>query len=291
MSTTSDLYSGVKVLEVDKDVIDEFYKSKEISLDNFDQRHVFYPNMYIVLKDADGASNSALGKVKGGKVVLLPKDLSAGNVRPKNKEQVFAMDALLDDSIKVVVLTGRAGSGKTICTLAAAISKIEQKKYKKLLLTRIMTQVGSHELGILPGDLDDKFNPYLRNYMCNLDVILGARKDNMEDLVERYNAEFLPFQLVRGASFHDCYIIADECQTLNYHDMLTLGTRVSEGSKIIILGDLKQRDTKIAKDKTGIYKFVNSMEAKESEFVATIELIKSERGPVSTLFANIFEDQ
>lgn len=284
----SDMYTGVKVLDVDKEIIDELYKNKEIDI--WDNRHNWYQNMYVVLKDASGTSSSALAKVRGARLTLLPKDLSAGNIRPRNKEQIFALDALLDPSIKVVVLTGRAGSGKTLLTLAAGIHGIESKTYKKLLLTRIMTQVGKQELGILPGELDEKFYPYLRNYMCNLDLILGDRKGNIDDLIERYAAEFLPFQLIRGASFHDSFIIADECQTLDYHEMLTLGTRVAEGSKLIILGDLKQRDTKIKTEATGIYKFVNSDFAKESPFVASIQLLKSERSAVATLFADIFEE-
>jgi PhoH-like ATPase len=284
----SDLYSGVRVIETTVDVIQELYKSKEIDLP--DNRFNWYPNQYVVLKDLSGSSSSALAKVRNGQLILLPHDLAAGNIRPKNKEQVFALDALLDDTIKVVVLTGRAGSGKTLLSLAAAIAKTEAKKYKNILLTRIMTQVGKQDLGILPGELDDKFYPYLRNYMCNLDLIIGERKTNMDDLIERYNAEFLPFQLLRGASIHHTYTIADECQTLDYHEMLTLGTRIGEGSKVVILGDLKQRDTKIAKEKTGLYKFVNSEEAKNSPFVASIELLKSERGEVATLFADIFEE-
>jgi PhoH-like ATPase len=281
-------YTGVKVVEVDSALINQIYQDKSIDT-SFDERLKFYPNEYVVLKQGEG--QSALGKVRNNKIHLLNNKLSVGNIKPKNKEQSFALDALLDDDIKVVVLTGRAGSGKTLLSLAAAVHGREKKHYKKLILSRIMTQVGKQELGILPGEIQDKFYPYLRNYMDNLEMILGDRTDNVDDLIERYNAEFLPFQLVRGASIHNSFVIFDECQTLDYHEMLTLGTRIGEGSKLVILGDLKQRDTKIAKDKTGLYKFVNDIKAKESSFVASIELIKSERSPVSSLFADIFEEE
>lgn len=283
---SNEFYSGVKVFEVEKDLIDEVYKNKELAF--WDNRHSWYPNMYCVLKDGNGAS--ALTKVKDGKLQLLPQNLSAGNIRPKNKEQVFALDALLDPDIKVVVLTGRAGSGKTLLSLGAAVQGIETKLFKRLILSRIMTQVGQQDLGILPGELNDKFRPYLLNYMCNLELIIGAHKDNMDDLADRYNAEFMPFQLIRGASFHNSFVLIDEAQTLGHHEMLTLGTRIGMGSKLVVLGDLKQRDTKIAKDKTGIFKFVNSDLAKESPLVASIELLKSERSAVATLFADIFEE-
>jgi PhoH-like ATPase len=126
--------------------------------------------------------------------------------------------------------------------------------------------------------------------MDNLEIIFSDKKKNIDDLIDHYHAEFLPFQLIRGASLHNAFVIVDEAQTIDFHEMLTLGTRIGEGSKLVILGDLKQRDIKIAKDKTGIYKFCNDIKAKESPLAAVVELIKSERSAVSTLFADIFEE-
>ena len=128
-----------------------------------------------------------------------------------------------------------------------------------------------------------------RIYLCNLEFMLGGNPNAVFDLVHQYRIEFIPIQLIRGASWHDAFIIADEVQTLDYHEMVTLGTRVAEGSKLVIMGDLGQRDEKIEKEKTGIYKFVNSKGAQKSSFVASLELIKSERSPVSQLFADVFE--
>ena len=284
----AELYTGVKVLEVDKEIIDRLCKEREI--DFWDNRYSFYQNEYLVIKDVAGTSSSVLGTVKGGKIVWLPGSPVASNIKAKNKEQVFALNALLDNSIEVVVLTGRAGTGKTILTLAAALQKIEDHSYSKLILTRPMSQVGKHELGILPGEVNDKFYPYLQSYMCNLEFLIGDKKNSIDNLVNHYKAEFIPFQLIRGASWHKSFVICDEAQTLDYHEMLTLGTRVGEGSKLVVLGDLNQRDERISKDKTGIYKFVNSDLAKNSPFVSSIELIKCERGNVATLFADIFEE-
>jgi PhoH-like ATPase len=141
----------------------------------------------------------------------------------------------------------------------------------------------------LPGDVDEKFRPYLQNYLCNLEFMLGGKPDAIEDLVQQYRIEFIPIQLIRGASWHDAFVIADEVQPLDYHEMVTLGTRVAEGSKLVIMGDLGQRDEKIEIEDTGIYKFVNSTGAKKSSIVASLELIKSERSAVSQLFADVFE--
>ena len=152
-----------------------------------------------------------------------------------------------------------------------------------------MSWVGKHSLGALPGDVDEKFRPYLQNYLCNLEFMLGGNPDAITDLISQYRIEFLPIQLIRGAYWHDAFIIADEVQALDYHEMLTLGTRVAEGSKLIIMGDLGQRDEKIAKEKTGIHKFINSDLVKKNPLVASLELIKCERSKVSQLFADVFE--
>ena len=219
--------------------------------------------------------------------------VAAGSLCPRNKEQRMAIDALMDDSVKVVVLTGRAGTGKTIMTLAAAINKIESRSYNKIILTKPMSQVTKYDIGALPGDVNDKFKPYLDNYFGNLEFMFGDTgidgKQKAQSILEQYRVEFVPLQLIRGCSWHNAFILADECQTLDHHEMVTLGTRVGEGSKIVIMGDLAQRDEKISKESTGIYKFINDEKATNSEFVASIELLKSERGEVSALFRDIFE--
>lgn len=284
----SDLYTGVRVHEVSAELINKIYSEKKIEV--FDKRYRWYENLFVVLKDQTKGQQSAIGRVKGNFIYLLNEEaLKAQGIRPKNKEQKMALDVLLDDEVKVVILTGRAGSGKTLCTLAAAIDKAQEKKYNGILLTRPMTQVGKHNLGILPGEVDDKFRPYLENYMCNVEFMVGGSRANAQHLTEQCNMEFLPFQLIRGASWHNRFVIADESQTLSFHETVTLGTRIGEGSKLVIMGDLAQRDEKIAKEKTGIYKFINSELAKNSPLVASIELLKSERSEVAELFANIFE--
>ena len=280
-------YTGVKVLEVEQSVINSLYENKVIPL--WEEVRDCPENLYVVCKDITGQSSSALAKVEKGELILLDVNISCQNLYPRNKEQRMAMDALLDDEIKVVTLTGRAGTGKTLLTLAAAIEAMDREKYQRIILTRPMSWVGKHGLGALPGDVDEKFRPYLQNYLCNLEFMLGGNPNAVVDLVHQYRIEFIPIQLIRGASWHDAFIIADEVQTLDYHEMVTLGTRVAEGSKLVIMGDLGQRDEKIEIEKTGIYKFVNSKGAQKSPFVASLELIKSERSPVSQLFADVFE--
>jgi PhoH-like ATPase len=283
----SNNYTGVKVLEVSWEKIELLYKEKSIPL--WDQRYNWYQNLYVVLKDETGTSKSALARVKGDRLILINgSDYSISGLKARNKEQRMALDMLMDDSIKVCMMTGRAGSGKTILALASAMQQFENNHYKKIILTRPMSWVGKHGLGALPGDSSEKFYPYLQNYMNNIEFLLKGKK-NVDDLIRQYKMEFIPIQLIRGASWHDAFILADECQTFDYHEMVSLGTRVAEGSKIVIMGDLSQRDEKITREKTGIYKFVNHELVKNSNFVASIELLKSERSCVADLFANVFE--
>lgn len=299
----SDLYSGVKVISnVEKSLIDEVYKTGELDIDQIDKRYNLYSNQnqYVVLKDETtneagdvliAGSASVLTRVQGDILCKLDVsgDTAVSGIRAKNKEQLMALDALLDDDINVVSLTGIAGTGKTLLTIAAALHKVETDVYNKIILTRPMTQVGKHDLGILPGEINDKFGPYLKNYMCNFEHLVKGRK-TIDDMIQFYNMEFVPLQLIRGASWPNAFIIADEVQTLDHHEMLTLGTRVGENSKLVIMGDLNQRDERIAKDKTGLHHWINNPMSKASKLTASINLIKSERSEICKLFSDVFED-
>jgi len=282
-------YTGVRVIEVRPEIISELYSEKSISV-NFNKNYKFFQNEYIVVKS--GGQQSALTRVVGDKLALLrfPDSFAVSGVSPRNKEQKMAFDALIDDRIKVVVLTGKAGTGKTLLTLAAALHKIEEKQntFKKIILTRPMSWVGKHGLGALPGDVDEKFGPYLENYMCNISHLLGDDERKIGIATDAYNMEFVPLQLIRGASWANTWIIADECQVLDFQEFVALGTRVGEGSKIVIMGDLGQRDEKIPKEKTGIYRFINDRNVQESQLVASLELLKCERSAVAELFASVF---
>jgi len=285
-------YTGVRVINVGPEIVNQAYIDQRVPLSQLDGRITRHlsQNEYCVLKfENPPNSQSALTRVIGGDFTLLRGEVEASGIRPRNKEQRMALDALLDDNIKVVVLTGTAGSGKTICTLAAAMTKFEEGRYERLILTRTMSWVGKHALGFLPGEASEKFGPYLENYMCNIEYLLGGKHKSVQDTIQQYRMDFIPPQLIRGASWMNAFIIADEWQTMGVDETVALGTRVGEGSKIVIMGDLLQRDENIARDQTGIYQFVNNELAKQSPLVASIDLWKSERSEVSSLFADVFE--
>jgi PhoH-like ATPase len=248
-------------------------------------------NIYLALQDEGETCLELLGRVYQDRIVLLKErhKLKAANLKPLNREQHCALDALLDDRIQAVVLTGKAGTGKSIMALAAAIQKVEDETYNKIILIKPMSHVGKYGLGYLPGDVEDKYLPYLENYMCNIEHLISGRRDSIEHLIERYNIQFVPLQLIRGASWANAIILADEVQVLGADEMVALGTRVGKDSKIIIMGDLGQRDEAIPRDKTGIYMTINHPKFQASPLSASLELIQSERGEICSLFADVFE--
>lgn len=288
-----ELYTGVREVQMRPEVIDHLYKEKflEIDVENriFDRRLTFKnQNEYILLQSLH-TNQSAITRVKEDRLVLVNgKDPRISGVIPRNLRQRVTLDALMDDSIQVVVLFGRAGTGKTLLTLAAALSKMEEGRYRRLILSRPMSQLGKRQLGILPGEIDEKFGPYLDNYMDNIEHLLNGRYKSTRDLISQYRMDFKPLQLIQGSSWAGAIAIVDESQVLDYEEMAMLGTRVGEGSKIIIMGDLGQRVEKIAPEKTGMYKLVNDRRFQESAITASIELTKCERGPVAEIFAEIF---
>lgn len=286
---------GLPVLYVPGDVINKLYHDKEIDIGvdtrEFDKRYRFnIENEYFVLTNAECESQSAIGRVSNGTMKLVKVPQSVSGLKPRNKEQIAALDALLDNSIQVVALSGTAGGGKTLLTLAAAVELItaSDTQYNKLILTRPMSWVGKYSLGAMPGDVNEKFAPYLQNYMCNLEYLFDKSGASLQDVVAQLRMEFVPIQLLRGASWSEAIVIADEIQILDHEEMVALGTRIGENSKLILMGDLGQRDEKIAREKTGLYKFINSSLTQTCEFAAHVELVTCERGPVAALFANVF---
>lgn len=285
-------YTGVKVLTVPKETIDQLYKEKKIELPDIED-YTLSQNEYLVLKDASETSTSAMARVKGNSIVLLPNNMVASGVKPKNKEQIFAFDSLLDPEIECVVLTGNAGVGKSLLAIACALELVDKKKYEKIIICKNMIQIGNkNELGFLPGDLAQKYNVFNQGMLCNIQSLMPGSKTRAEDLIEQYNIEFMPLAVIRGSSWgKGTIVISDEVQNLSKFELKTLGTRMGTGSKLILLADYSQIDLKMKTKDCGLYHFVNSQKAKSSSLISSIHLIKVERGELSKLFAEIFEEK
>lgn len=309
-------FTGVQVIEdADPDLVDAAYEGGKLNVSQLPATKFRpYANSFIVLK---GGGKSALTRVEpdGNTFKLIRTDqISASGIRPKNKEQAMLLSTLLDDRVLVQIITGKAGTGKTLLALATAMQKIDEGVYDKIILTRPMSQVGKYELGILPGNVEEKFAPFLINYASNFEQIVDPKSIQkaerqktkgvgeqpqdphglsglMRHLMHFYKIEIIPFQLIRGASLKNAYVILDECQVLNRQDMLTMGTRIASGSKLVIMGDLAQRDEKIERKDTGLYKTTTDERMLTSGIVSYIELRKVERGPVAELFGRVFEGE
>jgi PhoH-like ATPase len=310
-------FTGVRVLLVDSEAIAELYAKKTMSFDRLtelmlgadecaahgvtppDLSWQRYPNLTLVLTAySAGEKSTVLARVghKGDEIWIL-KDYTKApvyNLKPRNKEQNMLLNTLMDDRIKCQVIVGKAGSGKTILSLAYALHQLFERKntpYEKIILTRPMSSVGK-EMGAFPGEPEEKMAPYLGNFYDNLEQLMGRNgRAYLETAINKGTIELMPLSLIGGSSWHKSIIIADEVQSLDPEEMYALGTRPAEGSKLILMGDYRQRyGKKVPAERTGLYKIMNSEVAKKSPILAGIQLIKTERSELSALFGNIFEE-
>ena len=178
--------------------------------------------------------------------VILVKSRQAYGIRPRNDEQMMALDALLNRKIDLVSLTGGAGTGKTLLALAAALE--QEKAYEQIILSRPTVVLGNQDLGFLPGDQKQKMTPFLQPLMDNLNVIKSQFRPNskealrIESMLSQEKLIIEPLAYIRGRSLGKCYFIIDESQNLTPHEMKTIITRAGEGTKMVFTGDIFQID-------------------------------------------------
>jgi predicted ribonuclease YlaK len=310
-------FTGVRVVHVDSEAIAEIYSKKTLSFNRLEELMLsadqcktlgvappdkswrLYPNLFLVLTSYfDGEKSTAIVRVghKGDEVWLL-KDYTKSpiyNLKPRNKEQNMLLNTLMDERVKCQIVIGRAGSGKTICALAYAMHQLFERKnspFEKIILTRPMSSVGD-KMGAFPGEAEEKLAPYLGNFYDNLEQIMGRNgRSYLEQAMSKGHIEIMPIQLIGGSSWHNSIVIADEVQSLTTEQMYALGTRPAEGTKLILMGDYRQRyGLRGPVENTGLYKVVNSEAARKSSVVASLELFKTERSELAKVFNDIFEE-
>jgi PhoH-like ATPase len=244
-----ELYPGHREIPVEPSTIDELYAGGGVVVDVGGDGGL-HANEYVLLRH-DVSGKSALGRFDKatGKVVPVKK-LRDGvwGIRPRNKEQHYALDMLLNDDIKLVTLVGKAGTGKTLLAIAAGLQKVtEEDVYQKLLVSRPIFPLGK-DIGFLPGDIEEKLNPWMQPIYDNLELLLGLnRSDKKEgrsyaELVDLGFVQVEPLTYIRGRSLPNVYMIVDEAQNLTPHEVKTIITRAGEGTKIILTGDPYQID-------------------------------------------------
>lgn len=274
---------------VDGDLIDRIYASKDgIDIDEWELGSKIDPNDCFVMKSE---RNSVLVRYNPftGKIVRVEKGHYFG-IQPRNAEQTFAMHMLTDPDVKLIGLTGKAGTGKTLLALAAALS--QEQSYKQILLARPIVSLANKDLGFLPGDEKAKVAPYMQPLFDNLNVIKGQFAQNSSELrrldemqkTEKLVIEALAY--IRGRSVSDTIFIVDEAQNLTPHEIKTIITRAGEGSKLIFTGDIEQIDSPyLDAQSNGLAYMIERM--KGQPLFAHVNLIKGERSELSELASDL----
>ncbi len=290
-----DLYKGWQEVDVDGPLIDAFYADGKVTLPD----PYYAPNEYVVINDRDKEGRSAHGRasaVEGGDTQqLLPIDsYKAGvwGIRPRNREQNFALDALLDDNIKLVTLVGKAGSGKTLLAIAAGLAKVtDQNQFQKMLVSRPIFPLGK-DLGYLPGDVEEKLNPWMQPIFDNVEFLMGLtqkekkRGRSYKELMDLGIVQIEPLTYIRGRSIPQQYMIVDEAQNLTPHEVKTIISRAGEGTKIVLTGDPYQIDNPyVDQTNNGLIHVVNRFRAEK--LAAHVVLTRGERSELAEAAANL----
>ena len=281
------LYSGVRKLRVKPEQLDSFYRDGCLS---WPEEPAPPANCYFVLKNTDNPSQSALCRYTSGTLRPLAHENSRSwGIKARNKEQKFALDLLLDDSIKVVTLVGRAGTGKTLLALSAGMEMVlERGAYSRFLITRPVIPMGN-DIGYLPGTKEEKLRPWMQPIYDNLEYLMKNCSDLfgiLDDFLDRGLLEMEALTYIRGRSIPNQCILCDEAQNLTPNMIKTLLTRVGEGSKIVFTGDPDQIDHPyLDASSNGLTYLVEKL--KGEEIAGHVTLLKGERSKVAELGAKL----
>ena len=280
-------YKGYSYLNIDDNLshlIDVFYSQEEDVTEDIEDLvgRELYPNEFVSIKCG---SQSLIGcKVKDRIQKLNTSDKVEEfiGIKPRNREQLFALNLLCRDDIPLVSLTGLAGSGKTFLTLMAGLDGINKKKYKRIVITRNIQPVG-RDIGFLPGDADDKMLPWIAPIMDNFRQGVGDQDLTYFEVMRKSGQiEVAPLAFMRGRTFSDTFLIIDESQNSTIHELKTVITRIGENSKIVLLGDTDQIDTPYIDSLSNGLTIV-SEKFKEQEMSGHVQLQRGERSSLSYL--------
>jgi PhoH-like ATPase len=283
------LDTGVKELEVDGREIDTFFQEGHLPISRDD----VHANICMLLRARDNPSHTALGRydITRREVIALrtPREGIIG-VRPRNKEQSFAIDLLLDESVRIVTLVGKAGTGKTLLAIAAGLKKtIEDGTYTRMLVSRPVMPLG-RDIGYLPGDVDEKLNPWMQPIFDNLEFLFssGSRRGPRAyaELLESGQIQVEPLTYIRGRSLPQQFIIVDEAQNLTPHEVKTIITRSGDGTKIVLTGDPQQIDNPYV-DSASNGLTIAADKFRGEKLAGNIVLAKGERSDLAELAANL----
>ena len=286
----TDLYTGMMEMSVSPDKIAAFRANGELELNGGKK---YFPNEFCTLTDEANPKKAALTKVDATGTKLIPIiDCREGiwGIKPRNREQHYAFDALLDDRIKLVTLMGKAGTGKTLLAMAAGLKRtVLDREFRRLVVARPTVSMGK-ELGFLPGSLEEKLAPWMQPIHDALEMLsdlnMGHDHRRSGDLMRSGAIVVEALSYIRGRSIANQFMIIDEAQNLTPLEVKTIVTRVGHGTKIIFTGDPYQIDNPYVDSSSNGFNYVVSR-FRDQAIAAHIELQKGERSELAELAANI----
>jgi len=246
-----DLYSGMIELTTSAELVNALGSRADVPLESLGFAEPLAPNTCLVLRDEQQLNHTALGRYDDGTRAVKPLTIGkegVWGVKPRNREQWFALELLLNPDVHLVTLVGKAGTGKTLLAVAAGLRKvIDEGKYARLLVSRPIFPLG-RDVGYLPGTLEEKLNPWMQPIFDNLEYIFttgrarGMEGRSYEELVAAGTIEIEPLTYIRGRSLPNQFLIVDEAQNLSPHEVKTIITRCGNDTKIVLTGDPYQID-------------------------------------------------
>ncbi|MFC6014026.1 PhoH family protein [Nocardia lasii] len=274
-------WGGMVELDVSGAQIDQLYTEAVIDLD--EARELPCHTGIRLL----GSSSSALGRVTADKRIQLVREREAFGLHGRSAEQRIALDLLLDESIGIVSMGGRAGTGKSALALTAGLEAVlERRTQRKVVVFRPLYAVGGQELGYLPGSESEKMGPWAQAVFDTLDGL--ASREVLEEVLSRDMLEVLPLTHIRGRSLHDSFVIVDEAQSLERNVLLTVLSRLGTGSRVVLTHDVAQRDNLRVGRHDGVAAVIEKL--KGHPLFAHITLTRSERSPIAALVTEMLEE-
>ena len=274
-------WTGIVEINVGSATIDDLYSSDRA---DHESAHELPVHTGVVLHSERG---SALARVTNDKQLQLVRgDRSAFGLHGRSAEQRIALDFLLDNEIGIVSLGGRAGTGKSALALCAGLEAVMEKRlHKKVVIFRPLYPVGGQELGYLPGSEGEKMSPWAQAVFDTLGALVSQAV--IDEIIDRGLIEVLPLTHIRGRSLHDSYVIVDEAQSLERGVLLTVLSRIGQGSRVIMTHDVAQRDNLRVGRHDGVVAVVETL--KGHPLFAHITLTRSERSPIAALVTEMLE--
>lgn len=279
------IYSGVTELSVPDKHIDMFHDMGYLDPGIVNK---YYSNQYVLLRSNIAAKKTGMARFDGERLVKIEPQSEVWGIKPRNKEQVFAFDALFNPNISLVTMIGKAGCGKTLLAAAAGLGQVfDNHNFRKLIITRPVVPMGK-DIGYLPGDKDEKMKHWMAPLWDNLELLCSEKGQGYMEMERQAGGkiEVEALTYIRGRSIPKTIIIVDECQNLTRHEVKTIITRVGENSKVILTGDIQQIDNAYidAVDNGLSYVIEKFKDEPES---AHITLQKGERSALATKAAEL----